>query len=92
MIFIAFSEKKFFKQFLRNKIDPMPLKYKYEFNCQEKCKSFKFIAKRRITSLMHSSILQQIWLYFMANTKFLVSFGSFTIFTIFWGVIPTFSA
>ena len=35
-------------------------------NCKEKSKSYKFISKRRIISLMHSSILRWFWLNFMA--------------------------
>jgi hypothetical protein len=34
----------------------------YNLNCQEKSKVCRFISKRRMTSLVHSSILRQIWL------------------------------
>jgi hypothetical protein len=44
----------------------LALKYVYELNCQEKGKFYKFISKRRIISLRHSSILRRIWLNFMA--------------------------
>jgi hypothetical protein len=38
----------------------------YRLNCQEKSKLCKFISKRRIVSLRHTSILRRIWLNFMA--------------------------
>jgi hypothetical protein len=44
----------------------LALKYEYELNCQEKSKFCKFISKRGIISLRHSSILRKIWLNFMA--------------------------
>jgi hypothetical protein len=44
----------------------LALKYEYELNCQEKCKFYKYISKRRIISLRHSSILPWIWLNLMA--------------------------
>jgi hypothetical protein len=44
----------------------LALKYEYELNCQEKSIFFyKFISKRRIISLRHSSILPRIWLNLM---------------------------
>jgi hypothetical protein len=42
------------------------LKYEYELNCEEKSIFCKFISKRRIIFLKHSSILRRIWLNFMA--------------------------
>jgi hypothetical protein len=44
----------------------LALKYEYELNCQEESKFSKFISKRRIIFLRHSSILRRIWLNFMA--------------------------
>jgi hypothetical protein len=57
------------------------LRYLLKKSCQEKSKFYKFISKRRIISLMHSSVLRRIWLNFMA--QYLGFFGSFIVFTIF---------
>jgi hypothetical protein len=49
----------------------------------EKSKCHKFISKRRIICIMHSSILRRIWLNFMAQYLLLgFFFGSFTDFTL----------
>jgi hypothetical protein len=39
--------------------------HEYELNCQDRSKLYKFISKRMIISLRHSSILRRIWLNFM---------------------------
>jgi hypothetical protein len=57
------------------------LKYEYELNFQETSKFCKFISKQRIISLKHSSIVQQIWLRFVALCfvfiRLLFQFSSF---------------
>jgi hypothetical protein len=50
-----------------------------KWTAKKKSKFYKFNSKRRIISLMHSSILRRIWLNFMA----FCFFGSFTAFPIF---------
>jgi hypothetical protein len=55
------------------------LKYEHEFNCKENSNFYKFNSKQRIISLVHSSILRQIWLNFVALYWGFI--GSFTFFS-----------
>jgi hypothetical protein len=66
----------------------LALKYKYKLNCQEKSQFCKFIPKRRIIFLTHSSILRLIWFNFMA--LWFSSDSSFSFHYFFFG-FPTFS-